>query len=171
MLARLDHTFIERCNILNSIVTTHLVLACAWAFIFFAWLVHALCINKAHTFTVQKVLIFIPSCKLIECLVNFIFYNACPWLEAYEPSVKYIENFRAVLITIVYATLLGILYLISRGWQTLIFKLTRELITKFCILMGIVIICFALYFSTSDFSGSNQFMKVSFYHLIMQFRL
>ena len=80
--ASLQHVFIQKCYILNPIYPTHLALAGAWALVGISWYIITEKIFKVHTFFLQKILFLIPICKFLECLINGLFYNACPWLGA-----------------------------------------------------------------------------------------
>lgn len=120
-MASVTHTFIERCYLLNSVWPLHFALAGAWALIFGVWYLFTYRINKAHTLFLQKILMLVPGCKFFECLINGLFYNACPWLGAQVASEKYIEMARITIITIAYTIMLAMMYIISKGWQTLIF--------------------------------------------------
>jgi hypothetical protein len=68
----------------------------------------------------------IPVCKFLETLINGLFYNACPWLGAQDTSEKYLEMARISIITIVYTVLLALLYIMSKGWQTVVFQMSRN---------------------------------------------
>jgi hypothetical protein len=82
--------------------------------------------NKTHTIFLQKVLLLIPGCKFFETLINGLYYSACPWLGAQNPSEKYLEMARISIVTIVYTILLALLYIIAKGWQTVIFQMSRN---------------------------------------------
>jgi len=69
----------------------------------------------------QKTMTIIPVCKILECLIQGLFLNACPWISSTEPSEKYLDMARISIITITYTILLAILYLISKGWNTTAF--------------------------------------------------
>jgi hypothetical protein len=108
----------------------------------------------------QKILFLIPGCKFLECLINGLFYNACPWLGAQNPSEKYLEMARISIITIVYTILLALLYIMSKGWQTLIFYMSRNQATNLTMIMGAVYLTYSAYFLSSDFSSISSFMRV-----------
>lgn len=158
--ASLQHVFIEKCYILNPIYPTHLALAGAWALVGIAWYVVSYNIFKANTFFLQKILFLIPCSKFLECLINGLFYNACPWLGAQNPSEKYLEMARISIITIVYTVLLALLYIMSKGWQTLIFYMSRNQATNLTMIMGAVYLTYSAYFLSSDFSSISTFMRI-----------
>ena len=156
----MQHVFIEKCYILNPIYPIHLALAGAWALVGLAWYILTNKIFKLHTFFMQKILFLIPGCKFLECLINGLFYNACPWLGAQNPSEKYLEMARISIITIVYTILLALLYIMSKGWQTLIFYMSRNQATNLTMIMGAVYLTYSAYFLSSDFSSISSFMRV-----------
>jgi hypothetical protein len=160
-MASIQHTFVERCYLLNPVWPTHLALAGAWLLVAFAWWLLTYRINKAHTLYMQRILFLVPCSKFLECMINGLFYNACPWLGAQDPGEKYLEMARISIITVVYTMMLALFYVISRGWQTLIFQMTRNQATSLTMIMGGVYLCYSAYFLSSDFSGISNFMRVS----------
>jgi len=158
--ASLQHVFIEKCYILNPIYPTHLALAGAWALVGLGWYILSYKVFPVHTYFLQKILFLIPCSKCLECLINGLFYNACPWLGAQNPSEKYLEMARISIITIVYTIMLALLYIMSKGWQTLIFYMSRNQATNLTMIMGAVYLTYSAYFLSSDFSSISIFMKV-----------
>ena len=158
--ASLQHVFIEKCYILNPIYPTHLALAGAWALVGLGWYILSYKIFLANTYFLQKILFLIPCSKCLECLINGLFYNACPWLGAQNPSEKYLEMARISIITIVYTIMLALLYILSKGWQTLIFYMNRNQATNLTMIMGAVYLTYSAYFLSSDFSSISVFMRV-----------
>lgn len=102
----------------------------------------------------------LPCCKFLETLINGLFYNACPWLGAQDTSEKYLEMARISIITIVYTLMMALLYIMSKGWQTLMFQMTRDQATNITMIMGAVYLSYSAYFLSNDFSGISGFMKV-----------
>jgi hypothetical protein len=120
-MAEVRHTFVERCYLLDAVWPTHLSLAGGWALVAFAWWLFTYRINKAHTLYMQRILFLVPCCKFMECFINGLFYAKCPWLGAQDAGEKYLEMARISIITVVYTMMLALLYIIAKGWQTLIF--------------------------------------------------
>ena len=158
--AHVKHTFVERCYLLNPVWPIQLGLAGAWLLISFAWWLLTYKINKAHTLYMQRILFLVPCCKFLECFINGLFYSDCPWLGAQDPGEKYLEMARISIITVVYTMMLALFYIMARGWQTLIFQMTRNQATSLTMIMGGVYLCYSAYFLSSDFSGVSGFMKV-----------
>lgn len=119
--ASLSHTFIQRCYILNPVTPTYLVLAGLWLLAGLIWYALTYHFFKSHAIFLQRVLMMIPVCKGLETMINGFFYNACPWSGSLHPGEKYLEMARISIITIVYTVLLALLYIMSKGWQTITF--------------------------------------------------
>ena len=68
---------------------------------------------------------------------------------------------RISIVTIVYTIVIALLYIISKGWQTLIFQMSRNQATSLTMIMGGVYLTYSAYFLSSDFSGISVFMKVN----------
>jgi len=67
---------------------------------------------------------------------------------------------RISIVTIVYTILLALLYIMSKGWQTLIFYMSRNQATNLTMIMGAVYLTYSAYFLSSDFSSISNFMRV-----------
>lgn len=166
LTATLEHVFIARCYILNPVTPTYLALCGAWFLAGVGWYLLSFVFMKQHSIFLHKVLILIPVCKFLETLINGLFYNACPWLGAQDPSEKYLEMARISIITIVYTVMLALLYIMSKGWQTLFFQMSRNQATSLTMIMGAVYLTYSAYFLSSDFTGISTFMRVTNMNLI-----
>ncbi len=109
----------------------------------------------------QRILFMIPCCKFFECLINGFYYRACPWLGAQEPGEKYLEMARISIITVTYTIMVALLYIMAKGWQTMVFQMSRNQATSLTMIMGGVYLCYSAYFLSSDFTGISTFMRVS----------
>lgn len=122
----IDHIYIERCYLLDPIWPTYLALTGIWFLILVAWWYHTFIYKKQHSLYLQRTLTIIPLCKILETLITGLYLNACPWIAIQEPSEKYLDMARISIITITYTILLAILFLMSKGWNTIAFQLTRN---------------------------------------------
>lgn len=62
-----------------------------------------------------------PLCKIFEALISGLYFNACPWVSTTDGGEKYLDMARISIVTISYTVFLAMLYLISKGWNTVIF--------------------------------------------------
>jgi len=106
----------------------------------------------------------------LETLITGFFLNACPWISIQEPSEKYLDMARISIVTITYTILLAILFLISKGWNTVTFAMTRNQATYLTMIMGAVYLTYSAYFLSADFIGISYFMRVILFSII-PFRL
>lgn len=157
-----DHTFIERCYVLKPIYPTYLTMSGIWFLIIIGWWFHTFIYRKQHSLYLQRTLTIVPLCKIFETLIVGLFLNACPWISLQEPSEKYLDMARISIVTITYTILLAILFLMSKGWNTIAFQLSRNQATYLTMIMGAVYLTYSAYFLSSDFIGISQFMRVSF---------
>ena len=82
---------------------------------------------------------------------------------------------RISVVTFTYTVLLAYLYLLSKGWQTLAFQMTRDQATACTMVMAIVYLSYSSYFLSVDFDEIRRFMKVImallyFYHGFKNFK-
>eukprot|EP00347_Sterkiella_histriomuscorum_P011895 403370686 len=155
----IDHVFINNCYLLNPIWPTYLALTGLWLVIVVVWWYLTFIKFKQHSMYLQKTLTIIPVCKILETLITGLFLNACPWISVTEPSEKYLDMARISIVTITYTILLAILFLISKGWNTTAFSLTRNQATYLTMIMGAVYLTYSAYFLSADFIGISYFMK------------
>lgn len=74
---------------------------------------------------------------------------------------------RISIVTIVYTVLLALLYIMSKGWQTLIFYMSRNQATNLTMIMGAVYLTYSAYFLSNDFSSISTFMRIMMTVLFM----
>jgi predicted membrane protein len=67
---------------------------------------------------------------------------------------------RISLVTLTYTILLSIISVLSKGWQVLVFQLTRNQTTNLTIKLASVYLCYSAYFLAQDFTNITKFMKV-----------
>jgi hypothetical protein len=58
---------------------------------------------------------------MLETLINGLFLRICPWISSLEPSEKYLDMGRISIVTISYTVFLALLYIVSKGWNVVIF--------------------------------------------------
>lgn len=109
-------------------------------------------------------MLLFPLCKFSEVLVNCIFLNACPWVSYYgqDSSEKYIEMARITVVTITNTIFLAVLYLMSKGWNTTLFFMTRNQATYVTMIMGAVYLTYSAYFLSIGFTAISEFMGVNY---------
>lgn len=81
---------------------------------------------KAHSLYLQKTLTLFPICKFLEVFITGLFIDDCPWISQINTSDKYIEMARISIITISYTIYLAVLYLMCKGWNTVVFQMNRN---------------------------------------------
>jgi len=117
----LEHTFIDRCNLLDAIIPTYIIMTLIWLGILIASSIHSCVLNKRHCLHLQRSLLVIPAMKAMESLINSLYLDSCPWVAQTNLTEKYIDMARISIVTFAYTILLAFLYLLSKGWQTLQF--------------------------------------------------
>lgn len=149
----MSHTFIEHCKLLDPIWPTYIAYACLWFVISILYYIYTFVMKKQHALYLQRTLMLVPICKTLETLINGLFYNTCPWVSTIEPSVKYLDMARISIVTITYTVFLALLYIMSKGWNVVIFQLNRNQATYLTMIMGAVYLSYSAYFLASDFNG------------------
>lgn len=77
-----------------------------------------------------------------------------------NPSEKYLDMARISIVTITYTVFLALMYLISKGWNLILFQLTRNQATYLTMIMGAVYLAYSAFFLSNDFVGVRKFMIV-----------
>jgi hypothetical protein len=121
-----EHTFLERCSILAPIVPSYILLTISWVSIIIGYWIHTYVVHKAHSLYLQRSLIIIPLIKIFETLINGLYLNSCPWISSQDPTEKYIDMARISIVTLTYTVLLAFLFLMSKGWNTMVFQMSRN---------------------------------------------
>lgn len=125
----ISHTFIERCYFLDWIIPFYFFMCTFWGVVTGAWIYIVYFRFKMHSLYLQKVLTLFPFCKIWETMVSGFFYRDCPWVtpgNGSNSSERYANVSRIIIFTISYTIFLALLYLISKGWNTLSFQMTRN---------------------------------------------
>ena len=146
------HTFIKRCDLLSPIIPTYIILTLVWIAILICFWVHTFVVNKQFVLYLQRSLVIIPVIKIFETLVQGLFLNSCPWINQLDPFERYIEMARISVVTITYTILLALLFLLSKGWNIVLFHLSRDQATNLTMIMAIVYLCYSAFFLSTDFA-------------------
>jgi len=59
---------------------------------------------------------------------------------------------RISVVTITYTILLALLFLLSKGWNIVLFHLSRDQATNLTMIMAIVYLCYSAFFLSTDFA-------------------
>lgn len=162
----MNHKFISRCEVLSVIVPYYFGLCILWFLITITWIYLVYFRFKRHALYLQKVMLLFPFCKFCEVLVNGLFLNACPWVTDYgeSSSEKYIEMARITVVTITNTIFLALFYLMSKGWNTTLFFITRNQATYLTMIMGGVYLAYSAYYLSIGFNVISELMGVK--HII-----
>jgi len=57
----------------------YLIFVLSWTFIILFHLIWTYVFMRTNAKYLQKLLIFIPSFYVINCLMDYLFWSACPW--------------------------------------------------------------------------------------------
>ena len=120
------HTFIERCSLLNAVIPLYYSIAGAWLLIAIGWYIHVYRIHKPRSQQIQKIMTILPVIKIFEMLIQGLLYNDCPWVSVQDSSEKYLEMARISIVTVSHTMLLSLFFIIAKGWNTVMFNLTRN---------------------------------------------
>lgn len=105
---------------------TYILLTLAWLAIIVAYWVHTFVVHKQHSLYLQRALIIFPLIKIFETLINGLYLNSCPWISSQDPTEKYIDMARISIVTLTYTVLLALIFLMSKGWNTVVFQMSRN---------------------------------------------
>jgi len=126
-----------------------------WLIVTLLWIYLVYFRFKRHSLYMQKVMLLFPVCKCLETLITSLFLNICPWVSTFGEgtSEKYIDMARITIITVTYTIFLALLYLMSKGWNTVAFHMTRNQATYLTMIMGAVYLSYSAYFLSIGFSA------------------
>jgi hypothetical protein len=161
VLAYLNHTFIERCGEIDNVALIFYIMTGVWLIISAFWIYLVYFRFKQHALYMQKTLTLFPICKVLDSMINGFYLDNCPWVSTTASSDKYVEMARISIVTISYTIFLAVLYLMSKGWNTLQFSMNRNQATYLTMIMGGVYLTYSAYFLSTDFTGVKTFMLVS----------
>lgn len=71
----IEHSFTNRCDILEPLINSYIFVALSWLAILTVYWIHTFIIMKQHSMTLQRTLMLIPSIKLAESLINALYLN------------------------------------------------------------------------------------------------
>lgn len=97
---------------------------------------------------------------MFESLITGLYIGECPWISSANSTDKYIEMARISIVTIAYTIFIAILYLMCKGWNTVVFQMNRNQATYLTMIMGGVYLTYSAYFLSNGFTGVRSFMIV-----------
>ena len=78
---KMVHTFHQNCEFLRALAPFFMVLSIVFTMIMVAWCI--LCWKrKESTFSVQRLLTFMPAMMALQVLLQGLDYKTCPWVDA-----------------------------------------------------------------------------------------
>jgi len=75
-------------------------------------------------------------------------------------AYQYIQMARISIITICYTVFLAYLFLLAKGWQICVQRLTRNEATNLTMIMGAVYLLYSAYFLSLDFDSIMRVMSI-----------
>mmetsp|Transcript_25191 Transcript_25191/g.29031 ORF Transcript_25191/g.29031 Transcript_25191/m.29031 type:complete len:208 (-) Transcript_25191:429-1052(-) len=111
--------------------------------IFWTW-----CLKKDQSMHLQKIMLFVPVFFLGYTLIDYVYFNACPWNQA--NGVQYLQIVQIALITIFNTLFVGLCLFISKGWSIMRNAFTREELSSITMIVGIFYLVYSAYFIASD---------------------
>ena len=143
-----SHTYIEHWDVMIPANKFYIVSLCLWVLstivhIFWTWW-----IKKDYSTHLQKIILFVPIFFLGYTLIDYVFYNACPWNQ--NSGVQYLQIVQIAMITIFNTLFVGLCLFISKGWSIMRSTFTREELSSITMIVGIFYLVYSAYFIASD---------------------
>lgn len=98
---------------------------------------------------------------MLEVLITGLYIDDCPWISQIDTSDRYVEMARISIVTISYTIYIAVLYLMCKGWNTILTQMNRNQATYLTMIMGGVYLTYSAYFLSNSFYGVKMFMLVS----------
>lgn len=89
----MTHTFENECPIITEYLYLYLIFVLSWTFIILFHLIWTYVFMRNNGKYLQKLLIFIPSFYVINCLMDYLFWSACPWTGNSGENIRYLQIF------------------------------------------------------------------------------
>ena len=115
--ARLTHTFIENCWVVNALVPVYYVFTGGWlliAMLYIGYLYGRVSVDNRHP--LQKLCMILPLIKALEVGLEAGFLSMCPWYSVTSSGLQYVQMARISVVTIAYTIFLSFFYLLCKGW-------------------------------------------------------
>ena len=144
----LSHFYLEYCDIMVPAYKFYIISLSLWGLWIIFHVLWTWCIKKEHSTHLQKILLFIPVFFLGYSLLDFIYYNACPWLE--NSGIQYLQIVQIALVTIFNTLFVGLCWFVSKGWSVMRSSFTREELSSITMTVGIFYLVYSAYFIASD---------------------
>jgi hypothetical protein len=133
---------------MNPAYKYFITVICFWGMITVFHVLWTWCLRKDYSKHIQKIMLFIPIFFLAYTLIDYVFYNACPWKAA--NGVQYLQIVQIALVTIFNTLFVGLCLFISKGWSIMRNSFTREELSSITMIVGIFYLVYSAYFIASD---------------------
>jgi hypothetical protein len=103
---------------------------------------------REYSFSLQKIMVSIPSFFIAVVLLDYLSWKACPWLNL--SSSQYLQIVNIALDTIFNTLFVGFCLFVSRGWKIVKNSFEREELSRITLVVGIFYLVYSAYFIASD---------------------
>jgi len=155
------HEFIENCIIMTSKTYFYLIFVLTWTFLLIIHLLWNCIFQRAQIKYLQKLLIFIPSFYIINCLIDLLFWNSCPWVRSTGENIRYLQIVQIALITVYNTFFIGLCTFLSKGWGLVRNTFTRDELSGLSMTVAVFYLVYSAYFIAQDIESLRTIISIS----------
>jgi len=127
------------------------------AVLHFAW---SWILYRQYSIYLQKVLLFIPLFFIVDNLIDYVYWKACPWVSQSGENIRYLQIVQIALVTVFNTFFVGLCVFICKGWALVRTQFTREELSSMSMIVAIFYLVYSAYFIASDIPNLRMIIVV-----------
>lgn len=147
-IVALSHNYYDYWYIISPAFKFYIIAIWLWGLSIILHVVWTWWLKKEHSTHLQKTLIFIPIFFLVYNLLDYIYYNSCPWISI--SGIQYLTIVQIALVTIFNTLFVGLCWFISKGWSIMRTTFSRDELSSITMTVGIFYLVYSAFFIASD---------------------
>lgn len=115
---------------------------------------------KQYSTCIQKLLLFVPIFFIVDNLINYVFWKACPWLGPKGENVRYLQIIQIALVTVFNTFFVGLCAFLSKGWALMRTQFNRDELSSMSMIVAVFYLVYSAYFIASDIESLKVIIVV-----------
>jgi len=146
-----SHEYSDRCYLMQGTETLLLLVTfMIWGLIAVLHFTWTWVLYRQHSMCIQKLLLFLPIFFIVDNLINYVFWKACPWNGTSGENVRYLQIIQIALVTVFNTFFVGLCVFLSKGWALMRTQFTREELSSMSMIVAVFYLVYSAYFIASD---------------------
>ena len=147
---KFTHYFVEHCSIMKTADNLLFFVFIFWGLITVLHFTWTWIMYKQHSKYIQKLMIFIPIFFIIDNLIDYVYWNACPWISNGGQNVRYLAIIQIAIVTVFNTFFVGFVTFVSKGWAIMRNQFTRDELSSMSMIVAIFYLVYSAYIIASD---------------------